>query len=180
MKNYAAFGRAFLMDVFGKYYKEKLCFVLMLPQNHFLFGLIASIVLYFEFNVSLIGCFIFLVASVVIDVDHYLYYVYRKRDWSLRKAVSWFMGKRRISMKMSREEKCGFYSGFYFLHGIEVLILVGLLGYFVWNLFYFVAAGFLFHLILDWIDQMLTSGKMSKYFVVWDYFNLRKLKFIGK
>jgi len=152
----------------------------MLPQYHFVYGLIVSLVMYFGFDVGILGCLVFLIATVGIDVDHYLYYVYRKRDWSLRRAVGWFMGKRDVMMKMSRKRRSGFYGGFYFLHGLEILLAVFLVGYFVWDLFYFVALGFLFHLILDWIDQILKIDRFDKYFVVWDWFKFRKLKFVDE
>ncbi len=90
----------------------------MLPQYHFSLGLVASLFLYFGFDVQALECFIFLVATVGIDIDHYLYYVYKKGDWSLINATRWFMGKRKFLMGMGRKKRNEFYTGFYFLHGI--------------------------------------------------------------
>jgi len=115
---------------------------------------------------------------VGIDVDHYLYYVYRKKDWSLGRAVSWFMKKGQVLKKIDIKRRGEFYAGFCFLHGIEVLGLVVLLGYFFWDLFYFVALGFLFHLILDHIHQAFWRGRFDKFSIVYDYFKYGDLKFV--
>ncbi len=152
----------------------------MLPQYHFSLGLVASLFLYFGFDIELLGCFIFLVATVGIDVDHYLYYVYRKRDWNLINAIRWFMqitrGLKKMDIKIRRE----FYTGFCFLHGIEVLAITALLGYFVWDLFYFIVLGFLFHLILDHINQAFWRGRFDKFSIIYDYFKYGKLKFVDE
>jgi len=150
----------------------------MLPQYHFVYGLIVSLVLYFGFDVGVLGCLVFLVATVGIDVDHYLYYVYRKRDWSLRRAVGWFMEKGRILKKLDKKEIKEFYTGFCFLHGVEVLGLLWILGYFVWDIFYFITLGFFFHLVLDWIHQTTWRGRFDKFSLIWDYYKYGKLKFV--
>jgi len=150
----------------------------MLPKSHFLLGVVAAIVLYFGFEIGILGCLVFLIATIGIDVDHYLYYAYRKKDWNLRKAATWFIEKGEVFMKMSKKKRSGIYSGFWFLHGIEVVVLTWLVGYFIWELFYFVSAGFLFHLILDWIHQLSWRGRLDKFSIVYDYFKYNKLKFI--
>jgi len=150
----------------------------MLPRNHFFGGLVVCIILYFGFDVSWIGCFVFLVATVGIDVDHYLYYVYKKRDCNLRRAVGWFMKNGKILMKLDKKYRKEFYSGFCFLHGIEVLGLLVIFGFFIWDLFYFVALGFLFHLILDHIHQAFWRDRFDKFSIIYDYFKYGDLKFI--
>ena len=163
-----------------KSYKEIICFIFMLPQYHFLLGLIVSLFLYFGFDAGVLGCFVFLIATVGIDVDHYLYYVYRKRDWSLVNTVRWFMEKGRILKKMGKKESSKFYTGLCFLHGVEVLILFGILGYFFGNIFYFIVLGFGFHLMLDYIHQARNRNRVDKFSIVYDYFKYGKLKFIGE
>lgn len=152
----------------------------MLPQIHFLAELIASVVLFFGFDVGVFGCFVFLMASVLIDVDHYLYYVYRKGDWSLRRAIGWFVVKRRLLEKLDKKERGEFYVGFCFLHGFESLILFCMFGYFIWDGFYFVALGFLLHLILDWVDQVSFMDRFDRLSSVYDYFKYKDLKFVDE
>ena len=115
---------------------------IMLPQYHFVYGLVVSLVLYFGFDVGALGCLIFLVATVGIDVDHYLYYVYRKRDWSLGNAIRWFMNQKKKLDKMDRKTRGEYYSGWYFLHGFESILVFGLFGFF-WNGFWFLVFGFI-------------------------------------
>jgi len=151
----------------------------MLPQSHFLFGLIVSVVLYLVFpEVELLGLIVFLMASVLIDVDHYLYYIYKKRDWSLVGAVSWFVKRGKILKKMGRKKCSEFYTGFCFLHGVESLVLFGVLGFFVWDIFYFISLGFAFHLCLDYIHQVQIMDRIDKFSILYDYFKFGKLKFV--
>ena len=153
----------------------------MLPQNHFLFGFLFSVALYLVFpEIEFLGLVVFLMATVLIDVDHYLYYVYKKRDWSLKKAVLWILGMKRVMMKFDRKRRSKFYTGLYFLHGVESLVLFGVLGYFIWDVFYFVSLGFAFHLCLDYIRQVQIIDRFDRVSVFYDYFKFGKLKFVGE
>ena len=152
----------------------------MLPKNHFLFGLIASVFLYFGFDVEILSLVVFLVATVGIDVDHYLYYVYKKKDWSLVNSFRWFLEKGKSLRKLDIKERSEFYTGFCFLHGIEVLMLLGILGYFVWYIFYFVLLGFALHLILDYVHQARKKNRFDKFSIIYDYFKYGKLKFVDE
>jgi hypothetical protein len=153
----------------------------MLPQNHFFIGLIASVILYFGFpDIGILNLVVFLLASVLIDVDHYLYYVYKKKDWSLVNSVRWFLKKRAFMRKAGRKVRNEVWVGFFFLHGIEVLTLIWLLGFFIWDIFYFVLLGFLLHLILDYVHQIRERDRFDKFSIVYDYFKYKKLKFIDE
>ncbi len=151
----------------------------MLPQHHFLIGSISSIFIYLNFpEISILNIIIFLLASVLIDVDHYLYYVYRKKDWNLKNAINWFMRNGKALKKLDIKKRAEFYTGFCFLHGIEVLILLAILGYFINNIFSFIALGFLVHLILDYIHQANYKGRFDKFSIIYDYFKYGDLKFV--
>ena len=151
----------------------------MLPRYHFLLGLVFSVVLYFALpNVGILNLAVFLVATVAIDVDHYLYYVYRKKDYSLRNAIGWFDGSIKSLKKFDVKKRKEFYIGFCFLHGIEVLVLLLILGYFVSNIFYFVCLGFAFHLILDYIHGFRNKDRFDKFSIIYDYFKYGKLRFV--
>jgi len=151
----------------------------MLPQIHFLLGLIVSVILYLGFpEIGIFNLVVFLAATVLIDADHYLYYVYKKRNWGLVGSVRWFLEKGKILVKMKRKKRCGFYTGFCFLHGVESVILFGILGYFIWDAFCFVSLGFIFHLCLDYIHQIKMMDRIDRLSAVYDYFKFKKLKFI--
>lgn len=149
----------------------------MMPKTHIFSGIVASSVLYFVWDVSLIASLCFLKASVLIDVDHYLFYVWKKRDWHLGRAVDWFVLKKKKFEKLIRSERKKVMNAWFFFHGFEWVLIFGLLGFFVWDLFYFVVAGFLFHLVLDWIDLAKKVGRFDKISCVWD---LGKYKRLGK
>ena len=147
----------------------------MLPRNHFFLGLIFSLILVNFFNFPLIAGIIILLSSVLIDVDHYLYYVYKKKDWNLKKAYEWFLGGRKKFTELSRKQRNEFCHGFAFLHGVEMLILLFVLGRFLSAYFYFILIGFSFHLFLDIIHQKTVHDRFDKYSIIYDYFKFGKL-----
>lgn len=159
--------------------KWLLIYLFMLPKQHFMFGAIASLVLYFVFpEFDIFNWVLFLMSSILIDVDHYLYYVYRKKDWNLGNAVRWFFDRRNILIRAGGNFRNNVYSCFCFLHGFEILAVFVSLGYFVWYGFYFVFLGILFHLILDYIDQITYRARFDKVSIIWDFFRYRRLVFI--
>ncbi|MEK6873892.1 MAG: hypothetical protein AABW91_03530 [Nanoarchaeota archaeon] len=124
----------------------------MYPSKHIVFGFIFALLVFILFpQIELLGFFTIWLASFLIDVDHYLYYVLAKKDLSLRKAYKWFMGESAKSLLLPREKRkeinkempCIF-------HGIETIIILILLS-FVNNFFLFVLIGFVFHEFLDFI-----------------------------
>ncbi len=151
----------------------------MLPRTHFLIGILASLILLLLFpTIGILNVFIFLLASVLIDVDHYLYYVYRERDWNLVRAVKWFFATGEIMKKIDRGKRREIYTAFCFLHGTESLVLFVILGRMISEVFYFVVLGFGFHLGLDYIRQIINGGRFDRVSVIWDYFKYSKLRFI--
>jgi len=151
----------------------------MLPKHHILFGFILSFVLFLIFpSVNLISAGIIFLSSFLIDVDHYIYYVLKKKDISLKKAISYFLEKREKIGKFNLEKKKTFYSGFYFLHGIEILIITFLIGIFISHYFLFIFIGFFFHLFLDLLEEINKNLRLDKISVIYDFFKFRKLKFL--
>jgi hypothetical protein len=145
----------------------------MLPKSHFLFGFVASIVLYFVFpEIGILNLAVFFFSSFLIDVDHYLYYVYRKKDCNLRRAF--------VLKKVNLKIRGKYYTAFYFFHGFEILVLLVVLGCFVWDVFYFICLGFLFHLCLDYVHQLRWRGRFDKISIVYDYFKYKNLKSVDE
>ena len=93
-------------------------------------------------------------------------------------AVKWFLAKGRVLKKMGLKGRSKFYTTLCFLHGIEVLVLLGVLGYFAWDAFYFVLLGFVLHLILDYVNEIKRGGRFDKVSIIFDYFKYKKLRFI--
>lgn len=151
----------------------------MLPKKHFLYGLIVAVILFCFPFVNFWEAFIFLASTVLIDVDHYFYYISRKRKYDIKGAYNWFKAKERLWKSIQPHDRKHYYTGFYLFHGVEWLILLAILGHFVSQLFYFVLAGMLFHLILDWIMQEIYLYPYRfKFSVIYDYLKFKKLRLI--
>jgi hypothetical protein len=125
----------------------------MLPKTHILFGFIFSLFLFLFFpEISLAGIIIIFVSSVLIDTDHYLFYVWLKKDLSLKNSYYWFLSKSKQFEKLSLKEKKKLINPApCFFHGIEAILVLILLS-FIHVFFFYVLVGFLFHQFLDLIS----------------------------
>jgi len=133
----------------------------MFPKYHIIAGAIFSFILYLVFPVAFnpVNALIVFLSSFLIDVDHYLYYVYKKKDWSLKKSVKWFVIRRKEYKLLSFKQKGKFLSPILIFHGIESIILLFLFSFYS-KIFLFVLIGFLFHLVLDFIEISLFKGRI--------------------
>ncbi|MFW5847249.1 MAG: hypothetical protein ACOCUU_03780 [Nanoarchaeota archaeon] len=152
----------------------------MLPYKHIFLGAIFSYVIFLLFpQIEVLGFLIIFFSSFLIDVDHYIYYACKKKDFSLKRAVKWFFKNRDILLNYSSKKRKEFYTGIYFLHGIEILVVLGLL-IFVSEYFLYVLIGFLFHIISDIIYLILTKNRISKISLISDFLKSKKLKLVGE
>lgn len=138
----------------------------MFPSKHFFFGLIFSLILLTLFpRIGFFGFALILLSTVLIDVDHYLYYIYKKKDISLRNAIRWSVLTGENYMKLSKKDKKGVYLGVYIFHGIEfVLILMFIMFYFNYSPILYLITGITFHHILDLIDLINKDMSTTKVF----------------
>ena len=98
-----------------------------------------------------LGVLIIFLSSVLIDVDHYLYYVFEKKRLSLKSAYNWFLIERSRFLKLSLEERKKHRYFILIFHGLEILAIILLLSkYFPFLFFIFI--GFSIHLIEDSIE----------------------------
>lgn len=113
----------------------------MLPKWHALIGFLCSIILY-ALGVSPFYSLIVFLASVFIDVDHYLFYVRKTGETSLKKAYRWhiLLGKKHKPIM-------------HIFHTLEFHLLILALSFF-YPLFFFIFIGMLIHSFLD-IAQMI-------------------------
>ncbi len=110
----------------------------MLPKHHIILGAIFSALLYWLFSLTIFQTLLVFLSSILIDFDHYLWYVARKKDWDLKNSYNYLE-------KLSKNLKKPIMMVF---HTIEFLILVFILSFF-WRGFYFALIGMIFHSILD-------------------------------
>jgi len=115
----------------------------MLPKTHIVLGAIFSILLFFLLDISLMNSLLIFFASFLIDVDHYLWYVFNKRDFSLKRAFNWHV---------KTKDKSKYIPFMHIFHTIEFIILLSILSFF-FEIFLFFLIGILFHSILDLISM---------------------------
>ena len=151
----------------------------MLPKKHFLYGLIAAGILFGLHLANVLEALVFLATAVLIDFDHYLYYIHRKRRYDIKGSYRWVKAKEKLWKAIQPHDRKYYYTGIYIFHGIEWLIVFLLLGYFWNSLFYFVFLGMFFHLILDWvIQEIYLYPYRFKFSVIYDYLKFKKLRLI--
>ena len=66
----------------------------MLPKWHALIGFIVSYIIYWFTTITIFQGVIIFLASIFIDIDHYLYYIVAKKRFSLKSAYNWFKIRR--------------------------------------------------------------------------------------
>ncbi len=107
----------------------------MLPIVHIITGLIFSLIL-FPF-IKFYSIIVFL-TIVFIDIDHNLYYIFKYKNFSLKKAYNFFL----------QDELKDVLNIF---HTTEFFILIFVLSFFS-KIFFYIFIGMIFHIIFDAID----------------------------
>jgi len=116
----------------------------MKPWMHLLYGMLAVISIGRIFGT--VPSILFLLATVFIDVDHYIFYVYKTGNFNLRKAYGFHL---------TRGKKSGTYKGMFF-HTLEFVITMAVLSYFIPYVL-FIFFGVIFHLSLDFVSHLKMS-----------------------
>jgi len=141
----------------------------MYPSQHLAIGTVfASILLWAFPEVSIVGFLLIIASTVLIDVDHYLVYVWITKDWSLRNAYLWHKEAGKKIKKLSKEERIELRHCFFIFHGIEPLIVVFFIAYFLSPYFYFILIGMALHMILDIIFGVYHGYGLHKIFLMYD------------
>lgn len=111
----------------------------MEPGTHFIISTIAAIVLFpfYKWLVLLI-----ILGGVLVDIDHYLYYVVKFKDYNLKKAIKFY---RKITLK--KDVKL-YGEVIRIFHTIEFLIVV-LIGAFFSKYLLLIAIGSCIHVLMD-------------------------------
>ena len=120
-------------------------------------------------SIGFISFLIIWFSSVLMDFDHYAYYVFKKKDFSLRKARVWFFehGERIDSIK--KEERKKYKEIILLFHGIECVVFLIILSRI--NVFFsYILFGVLIHLFLDYANSIYYknwfSRKLSQIYVI--------------
>ena len=119
----------------------------MLPQGHFLLSLllIPFLLKFFDFKIIMI----FILANVLIDLDHYFIYGIKFKDWNLFNTYRFFASKQKGRSK--KYYLCIF-------HSLEFLSLFALITLLSKDLILIsILSGFLFHCFIDLIYAILVK-----------------------
>lgn len=153
----------------------------MRPHKHIFYGAIFSVLIYLIFpGIKLGGLLILFLSTFLIDIDHYTYYVLKKRDLNPIRAFKWHMENFRKYHSLPEEERKNFFGGLYMFHGMEFLIILFIVGVFLYKPIVLVFIGFLFHLFLDLYAEFCYKGRTIKLSFIIDFINARKLKNIDE
>jgi hypothetical protein len=149
----------------------------MVPKYHIILGFLFSSILFLICpSITFLSAGIIFLSSFLIDIDHYIYFAFKKRDLSPRRAVKWFFKKKKVFLKIPKEKRNSYYSGFYFLHGLESILILFFLGLFISDIFLFIFIGFLFHLILDFIEEATSDKRIDKISIIYDFIKFKQFK----
>lgn len=150
----------------------------MYPQQHIIYGAIFSILIFWIVpEIGLSGALIIFFSSFLIDVDHYLMYISRKKDFNIFNAYSWHKKLDELFLTLPRSTRNKTFIGVCFLHGIELIILLIVISVLINKIFLFFAIGFIFHLSLDLIQQKAHYiDRPDKVSLIHDVFQSKRLK----
>ena len=143
----------------------------MLTKQHFILNLIISLILLLF--IEPIYVLIIFLSSILIDMDHYLYYVFKKKRFSLKSSYNWYLIERKRFYDLSLKEKKKHRYFIFIFHGLESLTILLLLSLYVPILF-FIALGFFIHLIEDSIVALKFKYLKRKLFLSYAvYFHIK-------
>jgi len=125
----------------------------MLVKYHILLGILFSFSLVYFFNISPSAAVVIFLSSVLIDIDHYILYICKTRDFSLKNAYNYSVKSKKIWLGLSPKKREKYKTSFMFLHGIEFLALLVALS-FLSKFFFYIFLGVFFHLLADWLELL--------------------------
>ena len=153
----------------------------MLPTHHAIFGAIFVLALWILFpSIGILGLSIIFLSSVLIDVDHYIYYIFKKRDWSLKNAYDHCYEEGIHWLKLSPKKRAEYKWTPLIFHGVELWLPLLILSY-VHEFFLWIFLGISIHLFIDYVELIYRDDSlMSKVSQVYVYFrnkNKKEFKF---
>ena len=114
----------------------------MLPKTHFIWSVALAIILGVLGFLDLFQALAFVFGGVLIDTDHWLWFVFNKKSFSLKKAYKWHY---KLYINRVRGNMLQIF------HTIESFAVIVLLT-FVHPIFFYVFLGMAFHLLLDLVQ----------------------------
>jgi hypothetical protein len=134
----------------------------MLPKWHLLFGAIFSLILYLLFSITIFQASLIFLSSVLIDFDHYLWAIKRKKYFSLKEVYLW-------NKNLPKKHK----PIMHIFHSIEFIVFIAILSFY-FDFFLFILIGIVFHSLLDIIELIYEKRINCREFSLIRFLILRK------
>lgn len=130
----------------------------MIPPFHFLASLVLCAVLYPFYGIN---SFFVIVSGFLIDLDHYLWYVYKFKNFNFIKAYKFYL-KINKEKSFAKQKKC-----IIIFHSVEFLILMVILSFYS-KIMFIILIGLLYHYVLDIIHVLfIMKGTWAVYSIIW-------------
>jgi hypothetical protein len=126
----------------------------MIPIIHFITGLIFALFILFISKVSAYQAFLIFFGTFFIDFDHYLFYIFKRNDFSLKNSIKYSKIKRDKFYSLTPKQRKNIKKPVYIFHNFESVFFLILLSLF-YNNFLYILLGMLFHLLIDYIEFVL-------------------------
>lgn len=137
----------------------------MIPPFHFLASLVLCAVLYPFYGIN--SLFI-IIGSFLIDLDHYLWYVYKFKNFNFIKAYKFYL-KINKEKSFAKQKKC-----IIIFHSVEFLILMVILSFYS-KIMFIILIGLLYHYVLDIIHVLfIMKGTWAVYSIIWWFMKHRE------
>jgi hypothetical protein len=153
----------------------------MWPKTHIIYGFIFTFLLYIIFpQIGLFEAGLIFLSTVLIDVDHYFYYVFRNKNISLRKAINWFSERKRRWHKLTSSQIQQYQNKYkhnvLIFHGLEFVFLIAILTLY-YPIFFWILIGISIHLLIDYRELMsLNMNPMIKMSQIYVYIKNKNKK----
>lgn len=139
----------------------------MMPKWHILFGFIFSLIIVSFFNLSWIQGAIVFISSILIDLDHYVLYIFKERNFHPLRFWNWSLYRTKKWKGFSKKEKKLHRESHFLLHGVETILVLFILS-FIWEFFFWVFLGFSFHIFLDICERIFSREHIAvKFSQIW-------------
>ncbi len=148
----------------------------MLPFPHIFFGFIFSFILKIFLKLNLYNFLFLFFCTWVFDVDHYLFYVLKKKDLNFFHAYDYFIKKKNLRLE-ERRRLMLLNNRIFIFHTLEIIFLIFILIFVFSKLHGFLfLLGNIFHLFLDVIESFKDGFIKERYSLILFFISKKNLK----
>ena len=146
----------------------------MFIKGHLIGGIIFTLILVYSLNIGWFAASIVFLSSILIDVDHYIYYILKTKDLNIKRSYNWFIKKVEKWEKINQQELSKYKIDIMAFHGIEFISILAILS-FINSGFIWILTGVTFHLALDHIGLSYKKYPIyAKISPIYTYFTNKK------